>query len=428
MKSKIVSRENDINTTFEIIEKRDDYKENSENGLVILLNGSWGSGKTTFLKSVEKFIFKNDNYELFINYNSYEYDFYENAYLPFFACIEDKIKLEEDFEKLINCTNKNCFDKISKVIDSYLKEKIGTNFEEITDVVTLGDRYYLKNFEDFKTCKENIKSKLIERSEDKIQIVIIDELDRCKPSFAMETLEIIKHFFDIDNYVFIVAVDKLQLLESAKTIYGQEMDSEKYFSKFFDYQYNLLPLNFSDIVYTDDIKDLEEIINRSTSIFNYLNVSSRDSKKIFNEFIQKYRKFSIDDNIWTVEQSLVIIFFLTLKYVDLLFYKEIMNGNYARFKKKITDSFNPVSNNYEKLLAINIGEHASLDTLCNVLTSALNEVYIDKIELNYVRHPSSIVNNKIYERQRSFLEKLYIYIPQIEQNITYKETIERIIN
>lgn len=93
MEIKKVSRENDIKVLFEIIDHRKDYKEISENGLVILLNGSWGSGKTMFLKDLEEYINNSDNYDLFTTYNSYNYDFYENAYLPFFASIEDKVKL-----------------------------------------------------------------------------------------------------------------------------------------------------------------------------------------------------------------------------------------------------------------------------------------------------------------------------------------------
>ena len=49
MKAKKVSRIKDIEVLFEVIKNMKEYRENSENGLVILLNGSWGSGKTTFL-------------------------------------------------------------------------------------------------------------------------------------------------------------------------------------------------------------------------------------------------------------------------------------------------------------------------------------------------------------------------------------------
>ncbi len=77
MKVKKVCRDIDVDVLLEIIRKREEYKENSQNGLVILLNGSWGSGKSTFLKQLEEKIIECDDVQLFINYNAYEYDFYE---------------------------------------------------------------------------------------------------------------------------------------------------------------------------------------------------------------------------------------------------------------------------------------------------------------------------------------------------------------
>lgn len=65
--------------------------------------------------------------------------------------------------------------------------------------------------------------------------IFIDELDRCKPSFAIETLEIIKHFFNIPNIAFVFAVDQLQLCRAIAGRYGNEMDAGGYFSKFIDH-------------------------------------------------------------------------------------------------------------------------------------------------------------------------------------------------
>jgi len=72
MKRKIVTRKEDIETLIEIIENREDYKENSKNGLVILLNGEWGTGKTTFLNEFIEKMNGKENIELFSNYNAYE--------------------------------------------------------------------------------------------------------------------------------------------------------------------------------------------------------------------------------------------------------------------------------------------------------------------------------------------------------------------
>ena len=101
MKKNIKSRNEEIETLLEIIRNKDFYKENSENGLVILLNGEWGSGKTTFIREFIGKIKLNKDIKLFNNYNAYENDYCENAYIPFFASIDDKIKLREEFINFI---------------------------------------------------------------------------------------------------------------------------------------------------------------------------------------------------------------------------------------------------------------------------------------------------------------------------------------
>lgn len=429
MKSKIVSRKNDIDVLFEIIDNRDIYKENSENGLVILLNGSWGSGKTTFLNELEKNINESENYELFSKYNSYEYDFYDNAYLPFFASIEDKIHLKSEFNNLIKCTSKNLlYGSITSaysIINSLLKKNFELDLNDITNnLMGIQNEEYLQDFKVFKKCKENVIHNLEKTCKKKPQIFIIDELDRCKPNFAMDTLEIVKHFFDVKNCVFIIAVDKLQLEESVKTIYGQEMNVEKYFSKFFDYQYNLFTFSFDEIIDASAIKDIEEIVKRSSGVFNYLNVSIRDSKKIFSDFVYKYRKYSKGDNIWTADQSLFVIFLLTLKYVDLLFYTELMNGNYYRIKNKVTNNYNSAGNNYNKLLDINIGNNKTFNYACEQFTAHLNDIFIDIMRINIIE----LGQDSKYNRLKEIGKILSIYIPQIEPNITYKKTIQIIVN
>ena len=61
---------------------------------------------------------------------------------------------------------------------------------------------------------------------------IVDELDRCRPDYAITYLETIKHIFDIKGAVFILAADRKQLENSAKTAFGIDLDFEEYYRKF----------------------------------------------------------------------------------------------------------------------------------------------------------------------------------------------------
>ena len=79
--------------------------------------------------------------------------------------------------------------------------------------------------------------------------VFIDELDRCRPSYAVEMLEVIKHIFDIDGVVFIVATDTAQLQHAVKAIYGEGFDARTYLSRFFNSRFTLRQPSIDSLVY-----------------------------------------------------------------------------------------------------------------------------------------------------------------------------------
>ena len=135
LEKKILQRADEKDVVLEIIKNLEEYRENSKNGLVILINGPWGSGKTTFLEKLETEINEKKEFEIFSKYDSWEYDFYENAYLPFFSNIEEKLKLGVDLELLVSATSKVLTNQITpivfNVVKSFFKNKTGIDFTEI---------------------------------------------------------------------------------------------------------------------------------------------------------------------------------------------------------------------------------------------------------------------------------------------------------
>lgn len=65
-------------------------------------------------------------------------------------------------------------------------------------------------------------------------VIMIDELDRCRPDYAIRFLERVKHFFDLDGFLFLVAIDGDNLQGAVQTVYGAHIDGERYLRKFFD--------------------------------------------------------------------------------------------------------------------------------------------------------------------------------------------------
>jgi hypothetical protein len=70
-------------------------------------------------------------------------------------------------------------------------------------------------------------------------VFFIDELDRCRPSFAIEMLERIKHLFDVEHLVFVLSVDKKQLEAGTAAVYGERIDASEYLRRFFDLELRL---------------------------------------------------------------------------------------------------------------------------------------------------------------------------------------------
>lgn len=248
----------------EVITSSDFYKKDSSSkSFIMAINSEWGSGKTTF---VNEFIDKykdSDNY-IIIKYDAWENDFWDNSFEPLiYNLLSDEhfkmIQLENNIkEKFISSVKSlalgigkfylgkivgkesvneisQCVQKISLTVKDLLVSELEPVFERYSE--------FKKNLKVFKQIMGELQKKL-----DKKIVIIIDELDRCKPDFAIKTLEFIKHIFDIENYVYIFSIDKEQLSESIKVIYGNGINAEGYLNRFFDYT-SLLPVpNINDFI------------------------------------------------------------------------------------------------------------------------------------------------------------------------------------
>ena len=84
-----------------------------------------------------------------------------------------------------------------------------------------------------------IKEAVKEHTKDKKLFIIVDELDRARPDYAVHFLEDMKHFFDIENIIFLIAVNREQIEMTCKCLYGENLDFEGYYRKFFKMEIDL---------------------------------------------------------------------------------------------------------------------------------------------------------------------------------------------
>lgn len=96
-------------------------------------------------------------------------------------------------------------------------------------------------------------------------IIYIDELDRCRPDYAIELLEGIKHLFGVPGVYFVIAINITQLSHSIRAVYGSGFDGYAYLKRFFDMQYSLRQP--SNKQFTDSLVETIGVSNDSEIVF-----------------------------------------------------------------------------------------------------------------------------------------------------------------
>ena len=231
-----------------------DYITGEHDGFVLNLNGGWGSGKTEFLKRLYSELLTRHYPVIYID--AWESDFSKS---PLTVVTSELLNQLEAFNKDI--CNTNSIREIKQFCGKFLQStavaisgiatakllndpNIGTEFAKGM-LEDSPERYIDKLSSEYQEQAEairEIRSKLSLLASDLEEnfganlpvIVLIDELDRCRPTYAIEMLEAIKHFFKTDNFVFVVATDTEQLCHSITAVYGDKFDSKQYLKRFFD--------------------------------------------------------------------------------------------------------------------------------------------------------------------------------------------------
>lgn len=218
------------------------------NQMVLAINSQWGTGKTSFLQMWNQYL-KNEGYKT-IFFNAWENDYVEDPFIAFVDEIRESINDENKIRGLMEKAKDvslALFKQTPKMASKILKEKTGFDSEEIISNDELAksvadkiDNYNKnkKSVDKFRKELEKIALKEFEQNT-KPMIIFVDELDRCRPDYAINLLERIKHFFNVQNIIFILGIDKEALSNSIKVIYGEQTDINGYLTRFIDLEYRL---------------------------------------------------------------------------------------------------------------------------------------------------------------------------------------------
>jgi len=231
------------------------YILNNSNVKVLNVNSPWGTGKSFFLERWSEMLSEK---HVCVRFNAWETDYSAEPLVALIACIEEQLKDPVELAatsvgKVMINTGSVLVQKagplilkglVRKFSGVELDELLGKGSEDAVDgVVEALIKDQAETRHNVKEFKEEVVKRLSQAANDRNltgpAFIFIDELDRCRPTYAIELLERIKHFFELEGCRFIIASDSTQLAHSIRAVYGQGFNSERYLNRFFDAEFRL---------------------------------------------------------------------------------------------------------------------------------------------------------------------------------------------
>ncbi|MDX8355279.1 P-loop NTPase fold protein [Cognatiyoonia sp. IB215182] len=250
---------------------------------VVNLDASWGAGKSFFLSRFKEHLEAEGHVAVYVN--AWENDHSEDPFMTVVDEIEaelmDRLQRSEMIEALIDKT-KSFKKSTAKIIGSTaltggkhllaryigkeaiegLGEILGANDSSESDLelqsqwedtlrksidtaVDAAGNELLEQFRKQKQVQRSFREQLTDLGKAVLEgknveppiFILIDELDRCRPSYAIELLERVKHIFSLEDFVYVLGTDTKQLANAIKGVYGADFDGERYLRRFIDRTY-----------------------------------------------------------------------------------------------------------------------------------------------------------------------------------------------
>lgn len=156
-------------------------------------------------------------------------------------------------------------------------------------------------------------------------IVLIDELDRCRPGFSLDLLEDIKHFLDVDGVCYFIFADEGILQSQAAKIFGDRASGEKYIEKFYGLRLKLPQVSARNSIFgiaEDCGFPIEEFeLEYLGGLFDAFSASLRQQKRVL-EFLEiLFQMNSKLRDSWPIIYLLVVL--REVKYEN---YQDVISG------------------------------------------------------------------------------------------------------
>ncbi|MDC7995626.1 KAP family P-loop NTPase fold protein [Altibacter sp. HG106] len=253
------------------------------NGFVLAINNKWGTGKTTFVKMWQQHLINQGFQTLY--FNAWENDFQPEVMVALLSELSElRNKSENTFQNVLEKASKFLTKATPALTKGVASKFVGE--EAVSDVIAAAAEFTteeldkkIKSFNEAQKgiidFRDSLRKFVARVDNDKPIIFIIDELDRCRPNYAVSVLEEVKHLFSVSGIVFVISIDKKQLGHAVRGVYGSDLiDADEYLKRFIDLEYKIPKANKQDFIeyllqYFDYNKFLLSPERKDTIAFKY---------------------------------------------------------------------------------------------------------------------------------------------------------------
>lgn len=428
------------------------YVDRLNCGAVLALDARWGEGKTWFVRNWQKHLEDENHHVIYLD--AFANDYLDDPFLVIASEIAAKLdrtadkRLVYQFKKaaavmqqglltlaptliasMISCAITGGIIPFIKIDSEQIKDKIDDAIDKVTDnigeKVTEAIQNKIDSYEEEKNSLLAFKNTLSELAEslEKPLVFIIDELDRCRPDFAIRLIERIKHFFDIPKIIFVLVVDKTQFSKVICHNYGYDDKlGEEYLDKFVDFIIPLprisVPLFNNKFDHVETLKELlfkvgEEsddicLVFYLAQFNNYF--SARQLQKVINQYAL-LRKLSIETNIFLVltllldPQKLTEKIIKTLNVLEGISKQQDMSSYVTDIKRLDLEQLQSLVKDQLKLDA-----KVYFDLMRKIKEIEMKNLHHQKHDQEFVRLYSEFSLQKIIKNQYEISNQFELYL------------------
>lgn len=373
------------------------FLDNIDGNYSIALDGEWGSGKTFLVKQLKILLeyfrkeqmdgklydetqekikeivekhFVDLNLEktyASIYYDAWLYDDHPDALLSLIYSFLGEGDKKENLKALL--TDYHLGDKVRNVIKMIISHKTGIDFDldGLLDTSSIMDTIY--SLEEVKEVFRVLVSRSIEEKADRL-VVFIDELDRCKPDFAIDVLEKLKHFVDDDRVVFLYSLNKEQLSHTIEKFYGYNFNATIYLNRFFDFNFSLKKINPNAyITLLNSQVEVEECISKIyVEIGAYFKFSLREYNTYYHKIIMLRERTQEDFHEYYTIKMIFASIVWGLEITNVVQMKKFVSGKSADILEAVYNSVNEIRELAQTLFDCYKENADTLAELTNVYT------------------------------------------------------------